>query len=111
MSGSASGGIGFATYQVAGGSMAPTLFDGDVVIVRKTKRVKPGDIVVARHPHRANFTIVKRVVRAESGGWWIEGDNAAATDDSRSYGAVDRSLIIGKVIWTRKVSPARPQIS
>ena len=81
--------------------MAPTLRAGDALLVRRSDRVRPGQIVVARFRARPELLVVKRAVRSVDGGWWIEGDNALVTDDSRAYGVAD---VIGAVIlryWPR----------
>jgi nickel-type superoxide dismutase maturation protease len=75
---------------VRGPSMVPTLRDGDAVLARRGGRVtRPGDVVVARFRSRPDLLVVKRAVRAESGGWWLEGDNEFASDDSRSFGPAE----------------------
>jgi phage repressor protein C with HTH and peptisase S24 domain len=67
--------------------MAPTLRHGDAVLTRRGGRpVRPGDVVLARFPTRPDLLVVKRAVRHEGDGWWLEGDNPLVTDDSRSYG-------------------------
>jgi phage repressor protein C with HTH and peptisase S24 domain len=81
--------------------MAPTLRSGDALLVRRSGRVRPGQIVVARFRARPDLLVVKRAVRPHDDGWWIEGDNEFVTDDSRSYGVAD---VIGPVIlryWPR----------
>ena len=95
-------GFGFTTIEVVGGSMEPTLRAGDVCVVRKTNRISVGDVIVALHPDREDFLLVKRAIRRDGDTWWIEGDNATSSDDSRLFGPVPRSLIFGKVIWTRR---------
>ena len=74
---------------VSGSSMLPTLRPGEFLLVRPHGRVRPGGLVVARFTARPGLLVVKRAVRPEAQGWWVEGDNAAATDDSRTYGAAD----------------------
>ena len=74
---------------VQGPSMLPTLRPGDCLLVRPGARVRPGDLVVARFPCRPELLVVKRAVRPVGAQWWIEGDNGAATDDSRAYGPAD----------------------
>ena len=71
---------------VQGPSMLPTLRPGDCLLVRPGARIRVGDVVVARFPARPDLLVVKRVVRPVGALWWIEGDNATATDDSRTYG-------------------------
>jgi phage repressor protein C with HTH and peptisase S24 domain len=82
--------------------MAPTLRNGDAVLVRRGGRaVRAGDVVVARFRARPDLLVVKRAVRAEDGGWWVRGDNDLVTDDSRAYGAAD---VVGRAVlryWPR----------
>jgi nickel-type superoxide dismutase maturation protease len=74
---------------VVGPSMVPTLRHGDAVLVRRSGRVRPGSVVIARFPAGPDHLVVKRAVRPVEGGWWIEGDNPLVTDDSRAYGPAD----------------------
>jgi nickel-type superoxide dismutase maturation protease len=86
---------------VRGPSMAPTLRDGDALLVWRGGRVRPGDVVVARFRSRPDLLVVKRAVGTRDGGWWVRGDNEFVTDDSRAYGVAD---VIGRVIlryWPR----------
>ena len=90
---------------VAEQSMAPSLWPGDWLLVwrglrpGRPPRVRPGQIVVAWHPARADFLVVKRAIRRLDGGWWLESDNRAANAvDSRSFGAVPGELIQGRVL-------------
>ena len=82
---------------VHGPSMAPTLRHGDAVLVRRSARIRPGDVVVARFRARPDLLVVKRAVRPYDGGWWVESDNPFTTGDSRAYGAAD---VVGRV-WLR----------
>ena len=91
---------------VAERSMEPALHPGDWLIVYRTMargrplRVRPGQVVVARHPERPDLLIVKRAARREPDGWWLASDNpAAGAVDSRAFGAVLPSLIEGRVLW------------
>ena len=86
---------------VEGLSMIPVLAPGERVLVRRTRELAPGHVVVARDPD-GRF-VVKRLIRAETTtdgepGWWIEGDNAAASTDSRAYGAIPTAAILGRVV-------------
>lgn len=81
---------------VTGPSMLPALAPGDWLVVRRTSRLRPGRVAVVRLGGRL---VVKRVVRSVDGGWWVEGDNAAASDDSRTYGAVAAADVVGEVRW------------
>lgn len=77
--------------------MAPTLLAGDWAIATRTSP-RPGDVVVLEHPERPGFELVKRAAgRSGSGDWFVEGDNAEASTDSRGFGPVPASAIKGCV--------------
>ena len=60
--------------------------------------LSPGDIVVCFHPLRPAVRMVKRVSETfYDGGCYVLSDNAAEGSDSRSFGVVDRKLIVGRV--------------
>lgn len=83
-----------------GPSMLPTLRPGDQLLVRRNARVRVGDVVVAHRPDRPYLVIVKRVAHTTAdGGWWLTGDNAAASDDSRVFGPVRGEHLLGRVVW------------
>ena len=89
---------------VHGPSMAPALRHGDALLVLRGARVRTGDIVVARFRSRPGLLVVKRAVREQAGGWWVEGDNVLVQDDSRAYGVAD---LIGRVVFRYYPSPGR----
>jgi phage repressor protein C with HTH and peptisase S24 domain len=85
---------------VRGPSMVPALRDGDALLVRRTGRVRAGDVVVVRFPGMAGLS-VKRAVRPVEGGWWVEGDNPYGSTDSRELGPAE---VVGRVVlrwWPR----------
>lgn len=84
------------TVGVSGPSMAPTLLDGDALVAYPVRRVRPGDVVIARFRSRPDLLVVKRAIRPYRDGWWIEGDNPLATDDSRKYG---EAVVLGRVLF------------
>ncbi|WP_203965303.1 S24 family peptidase [Actinocatenispora thailandica] len=69
--------------------MVPTLRHGDAVLATPARRVRPGDVVIARFRVRPDLLVVKRAIRPYRDGWWLQGDNPAVTDDSRRYGVAD----------------------
>lgn len=96
---------------------------GDIVWVNHfgvkiSGQLSEGDVVVFRSPADPHKKVVSRMVK-NSEGWvqprgapipiylekgqcWIEGDNPADTDGSRTYGPVPLALIEGKascIIW------------
>ena len=90
-------GIGLTTVRIIGPSMEPALRNGDCWVVRLGSRVSPGDVVLAVHPLRPELQIVKRVIRPEGSGWWLEGDNPDSSDDSRTFGVVD--TVLGTLVF------------
>jgi nickel-type superoxide dismutase maturation protease len=85
--------------------MEPALRPGDWLLVRRglqagrAPRIRPGRIVIARHPGRPDLLLVKRVTRREPQGWWLESDNpGAGAVDSRHFGPVAPDLIEGRVL-------------
>ena len=90
-------------------SMEPALRPGDCLLIRRTRRIRPGQVVIARHPERPEMLLVKRAARQADGGWWLESDNQAASAvDSRSFGAVPADLISGRVLLRYCRGPAAP---
>ena len=88
--------------RVTGASMFPLLQAGDEVLVdmRAFRRHPPrvGDVVVVRHPHRAELKMVKRVTAVfPDNQYHVTGDNPAASTDSRDFGAVTLEHILGRV--------------
>lgn len=78
--------------------MVPTLYQGDQVLVRYGARVRPGQVVILRHPLQQNLLIVKRAVGRREGGWWVLADNPGAGADSTDYGAVPAEFVLGRVL-------------
>jgi nickel-type superoxide dismutase maturation protease len=86
---------GLSAVLVEGPSMLPALRPGDCLLVGRPRRLRTGDVVVARFPSRPDLLVVKRAVRPQDGLWWVEGDNPAVTDDSRRYGPAE---VLGRVL-------------
>ncbi|MFJ3854839.1 S24 family peptidase [Streptomyces sp. NPDC090085] len=90
----------FGLVEVTGPSMVPTLLDGDTLVVRYGGAVRPGDVVVLRHPLQQDLLVVKRAVERRPGGrWWVLGDNPYnETGDSTDYGAVPGELVLATAL-------------
>ena len=96
---------------IIGSSMEPTLHSGDWLLYVRSTRLRPGSIAVFRHPGRSDLVVVKRAVeRHPDGSWWMLGDNPAASEDSRAFGAVPASSILGRVLFRYRstVTSAHP---
>ncbi|MFB4297000.1 nickel-type superoxide dismutase maturation protease [Actinomadura sp. NTSP31] len=101
------------TVAVTGDSMLPGLAPGDWLVVLAGARPRPGDVVVARHPERADVLIVKRVAHRSGDGWWLESDNQRARGrrDSWDFGAVPDRRVLGRVVaryWPWRRVSVRP---
>jgi nickel-type superoxide dismutase maturation protease len=102
--------------EVAEDSMRPTLLPGDWLIAWRSRRVRPGHVVLAWHPSRDGLLLVKRVARLTEHGWWLASDNplAAGAADSSRFGPVPAELIVGRVLaryypfGTVRLFPATP---
>jgi nickel-type superoxide dismutase maturation protease len=81
-------------------SMVPTLRPGDRLVVRYGSAVRPGAVVVLRHPFQHDLLIVKRAVERRPGGWWVVGDNPQVRNDSREFGPVPDDLLVARA-WLR----------
>lgn len=77
-------------YRVSGDSMLPTYSPGDLLLGERWSRPTSGSVVVAR----LDRAVIKRVWRIEPDGrLWLQGDNLAASTDSRQFGAVERDMV------------------
>jgi signal peptidase I len=103
----------FARYRPArvaieGISMAPTLLPDDWVLVVTPDHFDRDDVVVVEHPQRPGYEIVKRLVAVpgdefdgrilEPDEYWVEGDFAEHSTDSRAFGAVTSAQLKAKAI-------------
>lgn len=80
--------------RVAGTSMTPALMPGMVVVAFR-RRIRPGDVVIARQGDRE---VIKRVRRIASECVYLEGDNRFESTDSRHYGGLEKRAILGTVM-------------
>ncbi|MDO8619580.1 MAG: S26 family signal peptidase [Candidatus Daviesbacteria bacterium] len=88
----------FSRFTIYGNSMLPVLKPGqDILILCWFLSFKKGDLVVFK---KGNIEMVKRVRQISSDrGIFVLGDNEKESTDSRKFGWIKKSEIIGKVIW------------
>jgi len=92
--------------EVAGTSMAPALLPGDRLVVLRRPPVgrrwpAPGAVVAVRDPRVPTRVLVKRVGSVDRGSGTVEvlGDSADGSTDSRTFGPVPRSAVVGRAVY------------
>ena len=86
-------------FQVEGDSMKPTLNDAEVVLVKRTRSVQIGDVVLANHPFKKSVKMLKRVTEISGQGHFqLAGDNPDESTDSRTFGSIQPSDILGRIV-------------
>jgi signal peptidase I len=104
---------------VAGESMTPELLPGDCLVAVRSRSFRRGALVVIEHPDRPGFEVVKRLDglpgdsvyghRLGHDEYWVVGDNARLSTDSRAFGPVSLRRIRG-VIEARYWPPDRVRV-
>lgn len=82
--------FGYTFFEVATGSMSPTINVGDVIIVKLTNDVEPDDIIVCKD---SNSFVTHRLISIQDDKFIAKGD-ANNTEDK----PMDVANLIGKVI-------------
>jgi len=80
--------------------MNPTFKSGEFIIVSKYFKLQNSKVVVVRLENR---DVIKRVTAIKNDEIFIEGDNSSASTDSRTFGWINKSNIIGSVIWPKTI--------
>lgn len=101
---------------VEGDSMVPTLQPGDFLLATRRGPFRHGSVVVAEHPGRPGYEMVKRIAAGPGEGvcdrtggraeYWLLGDNPVGSTDSRTLGPMPRGSIRG-VVRLRYWPPSR----
>jgi nickel-type superoxide dismutase maturation protease len=93
------------TIAVSGNSMSPTYNDGDWLLFRELKvgNSSPldylvGKVVVIERESYPGVHFIKRIVRLENEGYWVEGDNRDSSTDSRTWGTLGAAEIVGVIL-------------
>jgi signal peptidase I len=107
----------FKAVELRGDSMSPNFNDGDWLLfrllpakVRVGKLVGKVVLVQRQSDLGTDFLQVKRVTKLTGNSninpnignetkFWVEGDNKSASTDSRSWGALDSTEVIGKLLF------------
>ncbi len=83
--------------------MAPSVAPEERVFVSRLaywfSKPKSGDLVVLRDPREPERLLLKRIGEAHGNSFEVVGDNVDASTDSRTFGPVPASLILGRVVF------------
>jgi signal peptidase I len=104
--------VHFKKIEVRGDSMSPNYNDGDWLLFYLLPAKSKADslvgkvVLIQRHSEvGTDFLQVKRVSKVTNDQdfdnevkIWVEGDNKEKSTDSRSWGALNRDEVIGKLI-------------
>ncbi len=93
-------------FRITGRSMEPFAQEGDFAVsMRIFFSIKPGNVVIFRNPSNG-MIMIKRVTSqrtTETGiEYFLEGDNRARSNDSKTFGYIGRKDIIAKVIFVAR---------
>jgi len=78
--------------------MEPTLRAGQLVMARRPRDVKVGDVVIIRHD---GLEKIKRVRSLRDSQIYVLGDQPAYSTDSRHFGWLAEDSVIGRVWWPK----------
>ena len=90
--------------EVTGGSMAPSLLEGDrLLVVAPPWRTLParGDVIAVPDPRAPGRLLVKRVTAVDRSLGTVElrGDAGDASTDSRTFGPVPLASVVGRAVY------------
>ena len=75
--------------------MEPYLHDGQLVLVWRWGKIRPGDIVVFFH---GGLLMIKRARQKRGNKWEVRADNLGESSDSLDFGLIPEKNIVGKVL-------------
>ncbi|MGA3146597.1 MAG: nickel-type superoxide dismutase maturation protease [Acidimicrobiales bacterium] len=93
-------------FEVTGSSMAPALLAGDRLVVVGLPWLpqpwpEPGAVIAVRDPRLPSRILIKRVAAIDRrhGTLEVAGDQRAVSTDSRTFGPVSRSSVVGRAVY------------
>ena len=92
----------FHLLKVEGSSLEPGFIEGDFVLVSKIpfffRPVRAGDVIVFNQVHYQTMIKYVESFEPETGEVYVVGTNPGSID-SRNFGPIRLSAVLGKVIW------------
>jgi signal peptidase I len=97
----APGALGYRSFTVMSGSMAPAIAAGDVVVTRPMapRQAEPGDIVTFRDPQREDRLLTHRVQRSVATADVVTFDTRGDANDASERWSVPADGRIGRVVY------------
>jgi signal peptidase I len=90
-----------AKYTIVGDSMAPTILENQTILINRLAYVlrKPttNDIIALKDP-RDGKILIKRITKIVNNKYFVTGDNKEHSTDSREFGMIEKSDILGKIL-------------
>ncbi len=83
--------LGYGVSVVLSGSMEPTLYTDDLVVIRKTQDVAVGDVIVFQD---GSDLVIHRIVKIDADRITTQGDNNNLPDAS-----ISRAAVKGVYLW------------
>lgn len=84
--------------------MEPLIKNGNAVLVSGIfylfKNPKVNDVIAFKN--FAGKILIKRILKKESGKFFVEGDNKKDSLDSRKFGKISKDRILGKMFYKFK---------
>lgn len=96
--------ITFGLTETSGTSMEPTFKDGDILLVNFRVTPKDGDVLILdtsdmdEWENSANQIVKRYYAKHSTDGYYVLGDNADHSYDSRYCGEIDKERLIGVVV-------------
>jgi phage repressor protein C with HTH and peptisase S24 domain len=88
--------FGLAIRRVVGDSMIPSYSENNLILVKKTKHFRVGQVVGFEYNDKV---LLKRISEIKDSKYYLLGDNPNNSLDSRKLGWIDQDKIIFKVIF------------
>lgn len=80
--------------------MEPTIKAGETILVNRIQYLfsspQKDDIIALRDP-RDGKILIKRITKKTRTEYFVQGDNKNSSTDSRVFGMIEKSAIVGKV--------------
>ncbi|HUC79023.1 MAG TPA: S26 family signal peptidase [Candidatus Saccharimonadales bacterium] len=81
--------------RVVGDSMTPKLKHNDIILVKKTRKYRTGDIVGLEFNDKI---LIKRISRINDSKYYVLGDNQVDSLDSRKFGWIEFNQLVFKFV-------------